>query len=151
MAHLRRLLRRTAVHDPDEGTHSVGTFGAALTPSYRAGSLVWFRARSTARQHPTIKEKGVEGALDFSADVSSGPFNLVLSAGVEIDLAYHVKGSVVLYQDLTQDPVSYGPSLGAMVIVPLGTRHRAPAPSAVPAAGPAPAPAPAPGPAQGPP
>jgi hypothetical protein len=130
-----------------KGIDQIVTFGAGVTPTYKAGPVTWFGGL-TARQHPTIEEKGTEEGLDLEADVQSGPFNFVLSAGIEAKLGGVVKGSLVLYQNLSSDPVQYGPGIGAMIYVPLGKRHRAPAPSAPPppAWGPPPPPPPAAGP-----
>jgi hypothetical protein len=119
------------------GKDTVGTFAFAVTPSYRSGPVTWFGGL-TARQHPTIQEKDTEVLTDLDGDVRSGPFNLILSVGLEAKLGPMVKGSLVLYQDLVQDPVTYGPAIGAMVIVPLGKRHK-PAPVAAPVYAPTPA------------
>jgi hypothetical protein len=112
------------------GSDSVGTFAFGVTPSYKAGRITWFGGL-TAREHPTIQEKDIEVVVDLDADVKSGPFNFIVSAGLEAQLASQVKGSLVVYQDITQDPNIYGPAIGAMVIIPLGQRHKPPEPRPV--------------------
>lgn len=115
---------RTRGHD------TVGTVGVGATPSYRVGTMTWFGGL-TAKQHPTIEEKGTETIGDFEDDVKSGPFNWIVSAGVEVTFGT-VKGVFVVYQDISQDPVIYYPSAAAMVVVPLGTRAAPPPPPVTP-------------------
>jgi hypothetical protein len=122
-----------------KGTDRTETFGFSITPSYRMGLWTFFGGL-TARQHPTIQQKGTETdpILEGEGDVKSGPFNLLVSAGFEAALMQGaVEASLVLYQDITQDPVRYGPGLGVMVVVPLGRTPPAPPPGE-----PVPAPAP---------
>lgn len=137
------------------GTDRTETFGISLTPSYRTGTLTFFGGL-TARQHPTIQQKGTETdpLLEGEGDVESGPFNLVISAGLEAALmGGALETSLVLYQDVTQDPVRYGPGIGILVNVPLGRRTPAPVstgePYPAPAAPPPPEPAPEPTPPPG--
>jgi len=130
------------------GTDRTETFGVSVTPSYRTGNMTVFGGL-TARQHPTIQQKGTETdpILEGEGDVESGPFNVVVSAGLEYGLMDGaVEASLVVYQDLTQDPVRYGPGIGAMVTVPIGRRTpRAASSEPAPAPAPAPAPSAAPG------
>jgi len=126
------------------GVQGVMTLGAGFTPTYRTGSITWFGGIS-AREHPTIEQKGMEVGPNFDADVRSGPLAWTASAGAQVDLG-GVKGSVVLYQTLTNDPVQYGPSVAALLVVPLGKRRpqtlRVMAPPAAPALPPPTVPAP---------
>jgi hypothetical protein len=63
-----------------------------------------------------------------------------------------VELSAVLYQDVTQDPVKYGPGLGVLVNVPLGRPRPRPAAPEEPGLAPPPAPyTPPPAPAAPPP
>lgn len=127
----------------DRGTDRTETFGVSLTPSYRIGAITYFGGL-TARQHPTIQQKGTETdpLLEGEGDVESGPFNLIISAGLEAAfMAGALEASFVLYQDVTQDPVKYGPGLGVLVNVPLG-RKQPPRPVIVDAPPAAPTPAP---------
>ena len=93
------------------GTESVGSFGFALTPTYRTGNLLVFGGMYS-RRHPTIKRKGTElYAMDYDRDVDGGAYNLLVHAGVEYQLPV-VSLTATLQQNLTADPVQYGPSLG---------------------------------------
>ena len=110
----------------ERGVDRTETFGLSFTPSYRMGALTWFGGLTT-RQHPTIQQKGTETdpLLEGEGDVQSGPFNLLISAGLEAALlGGQLEATVVLYQDLTLDPVGYGPGLAVLVSVPLGRRAR---------------------------
>jgi hypothetical protein len=85
--------------------------GFGITPSFRSGALTLFGG-VYVRNHPTVERKGSErGAVDFD-EVSDGPENLLLDAG----LAYLVTGGIsvlaTISQDVTADPVRYGPGLG---------------------------------------
>lgn len=118
----------------EHGHDNTATVGVSVTPSYRMGDVTIYGGL-TARQHPTIEQKGVEQdpLLDDEAEVESGPFNLVVSAGAEMAFADGaVKGSILLYQDTTSDPVQYGPGIAAMVTIPIGRRKAPPPPVAPP-------------------
>ncbi len=108
------------------GRDQVPTAAIAIVPSYRTGRLTVF-AGFTARNHPTIIEKTETVLANEPADVQSGPFNVTAQAGAEIEIASGVRASLLVHQTLTRDPVIYGPSLAAMLTIPLG-RDEPPAP-----------------------
>jgi hypothetical protein len=134
-----------------EGRDRVPTVGASLTPSYHTGDVTVFGGL-TARQHPTLQQKGMDtDPLFDEPEVESGPFNFIISAGAELALAGgQVKASAIAYWDMTQNPAKYGPGVALVLAVPLGRRHHdpgatAPPPPVYPYAPPAPyPPAPAP-------
>jgi hypothetical protein len=144
-----------------EGADTTPTIGAALTPSYRLGDVTLFGG-VTARQHPTLQQKGMDtDPLFQEPEVESGPFNFIVSAGAEVAFggSQKVKASAIAYWDTTQNPAKYGPSLALMITLPIGKRSVDPGPTAPPPVYPnapypyppppypAPAPAPAPYPA----
>jgi hypothetical protein len=128
----------------DEDTDSTGTWGLGITPSYRSEDLTLFGGL-TARQHPTIIQKGLEGDpfLDGEGEVEPGPFNVIVSAGAELAVAGGaVRFSGIIYQDLVADPVQYGPGLAVLVSVPLGRKKPATAAAVAPQPYPPPQPPP---------
>lgn len=108
------------------GRDQVPTIALAIVPSYRAGRLTVFGG-FTARNHPTIIEKIDTVLPNEPADVQSGPFNITAQAGAEIEISSGVTASVLVHQTLTRDPVIYGPSLAAMLTIPLGRDEPPPA------------------------
>lgn len=102
----------------DSGNDDVATIALGLIPSYRNGRWTVYGGL-TVRNHPTVTEKSVQTGTATDGDVQAGPANLIASAGAELDLD-SVRLALLLQQDLTRDPVAYGPSLGAMLTVPLG-------------------------------
>ncbi|MEZ4398508.1 MAG: hypothetical protein R3B06_00710 [Kofleriaceae bacterium] len=111
----------------DHGVASATQIAVGVVPTY---STERFRAWGgvTLRNHPTIEQKGVELGVDFSNDVEDGSFNLVLSAGLDTALGGSgIRGGLTVYQVAYGAPASYGPSLAAMVTIPLGGRDPAPA------------------------
>ncbi|MCE9575281.1 MAG: hypothetical protein K8W52_19175 [Deltaproteobacteria bacterium] len=120
----------------EKGRNSVGQVALAVTPTYRSGKVDVYGGL-TVRNHPTIKQKGIENGLDLSDDVEAGPLNVVASVGVDVDLGGGVRGGAVLYTPINGTPVRYGPSIGAMLTFPLGRdAARAAAPAAAPGAAP---------------
>jgi hypothetical protein len=112
----------------DEGSDSVGTFAASITPSYKLDEDLALFGGFTVRQHPTIQQKGMDiGTVLDDVEVDSGPANYIVSAGVEGSL---LDGSVLLmavgYYDLSRDPAKYGPGMGLMVSLPFGRRPKTP-------------------------
>lgn len=88
------------------------TLGIGVTPSYRSGKVTFFGG-AFARNHPTATRKEYDVNLyDDSGDVRSGPFNVLLDAGVEVELDRWLSAVMVVHQDLVADPVQYGPGLG---------------------------------------
>jgi len=107
----------------EKGTDTIATFALAVVPSYRTGRLTLFGG-ATARNHPTVTEKDLTDDPNSDADVRAGPFNLTLQAGASFDLGGGVRASMIVHQTVTRDPVSYGPSMAAMLAIPLGTNAR---------------------------
>jgi hypothetical protein len=107
------------------GREDVGTFGLSLAPTYRSGNLAMF-ATAYTRRHPTIKRKGTEElSPDYDSDVDGGNYNLMLSAGLEYRLPV-ASVMATVQQDVTRDPVAYGPSFGLAIAlrVPEPKPHR---------------------------
>lgn len=121
----------------EKGRNSVGQVALAVTPTYRSGKVDVYGGL-TVRNHPTIEQKGIENGLDLSDDVEAGPLNVVASVGVDVDLGGGVRAGAVLYTPINGTPVRYGPSLGAMLTIPLGrdAKPAAAAPAAMPVAAP---------------
>jgi hypothetical protein len=95
----------------NHGYETVSTLGLSLTPTYRRGNLALFGGAYT-RRHPTIVRKGTEMyATDYDQDVDGGRYNWLLHAGVEYRLPI-VSLMATVQQNLTRDPVQYGPSFG---------------------------------------
>ena len=139
----------------NEGADTTPTIGAAITPSYRMGDVTVFGG-VTARQHPTLQQKGMDtDPLFEEPEVQSGPFNFIISAGAEVAFGgtQKVKASAIAYWDTTQSPAKYGPSLALMITLPIGKRPQVdPGTSAPPPVYPTPYPyPPAPYPAPPPP
>jgi hypothetical protein len=122
------------------GSESVSTLGLSLTPTYRSGALALFAGGYT-RRHPTIVRKGSElYAQDSDRDVDGGNYNFILTAGAEYRLPFASLMATV-QQDLTRDPVAYGPTFGLAIAwrvpdkkpLPRWPTWREPAPAAPPA------------------
>ncbi|HEY5926142.1 MAG TPA: hypothetical protein VIV11_30865 [Kofleriaceae bacterium] len=109
----------------NHGFESVETFGLSLVPTYRTGNVAVF-AGAYARRHPTIKRKGTElYEYDSDYDVDGGNYNWMLNAGVEyrmpvVSVLAHVQ------QNLTRDPVQYGPSFGLAIAFRVPEPNRRP-------------------------
>ena len=86
------------------------TLGFGLTPSYRFGRTTLFGGIYW-RNHPTIERKGEEFSESNHEDVDSGPANMLLHAGVSVQLGKSITGLVLVHQDVTPDPVRYGPGI----------------------------------------
>jgi hypothetical protein len=87
------------------------TIGLGVAPSYRVGSVTVFGGLF-ARNHPTTTRKEMDVSINDGDDVRSGPFNLLVHAGIELQLADRISALVLIHQDLTTDPVRYGPGIG---------------------------------------
>ncbi len=89
------------------------TLGVGISPSYRRGKVTYFGG-AFARNHPTTlrKEMGVDITFDDGGDVKSGPFNVMLHAGVEVQVQRWLSALLVIHQDVIADPVQYGPGIG---------------------------------------
>jgi hypothetical protein len=97
------------------------TLGLGVAPSYRSGPITVFGG-AFARNHPTTlrKEMNVDITFGDNGDVQSGPVNVLLHAGVELELARHLSALLVVHQDVVANPVSYGPGVGVALTGRLG-------------------------------
>jgi hypothetical protein len=103
----------------DKGRDSVATLGFGIVPSFRSGRVSLF-AGLAGRNQPTITAKAVEGE-DYGegGEVRGGPFNLVASAGAEIELGGGVRTSMIVSQVASSTPIKYTPTISAALIIPL--------------------------------
>jgi hypothetical protein len=106
----------------DRGTANPMTLGVGIAPSYRRGRVTYFGG-AFARNHPTTLRKELNTDVTFSddGDVKSGPFNVLLHAGLEVELAPWLSALVIVNQDVIADPVQYGPGIGFALAGRLGT------------------------------
>lgn len=106
----------------ESGRDLVDTFAASITPSFKATPEVTVFGGVTARQHPTIQQKGMEMDPLFSEpEVESGPVNFIVSGGASFSLGNGaVSASAVAYWDVSSDPAKYKPGLALMLAVPFG-------------------------------
>lgn len=95
------------------------TAGIGIAPSYRSGRFTWFGG-AFARNHPTTQRKELGVMSDFDGGVQSGPVNILLDAGVEIYLERWLSALITVHQDVTADPVQYGPGVGIGFTARLG-------------------------------
>jgi hypothetical protein len=106
----------------NRGRATVPQIAVGVVPTYRVGPTKLFGG-VTIRNHPTIEQKGVEHGDDGGdSEVDAGPLNVVLSAGVETELFSGLRGGLVVYGPVNGEPVRYGPSVAAMLTLPLGKR-----------------------------
>jgi hypothetical protein len=87
------------------------TIGLGVAPSYRVGAITVFGGLF-ARNHPTATRKEMGVLLDNDDSVTSGPFNLLFHAGIELELADRLSALVLIHQDVIADPLRYGPGIG---------------------------------------
>jgi hypothetical protein len=97
----------------DHGRANPMTLGIGIAPSYRTGKLTLFGG-GFARNHPTTlrKEMNTDVTLRDDGDVQSGPFNLLLHAGLEVELQRWLSAVIIVHQDVIANPVQYGPGIG---------------------------------------
>jgi hypothetical protein len=97
------------------------TFGLGVAPSYKTGTLTVFGGLF-ARNHPTTERKELNTDVTFSdnGDVQNGPINVLVHAGVEVELSRRVSMLVVVHQDVVANPVQYGPGFGIALTGRLG-------------------------------
>jgi hypothetical protein len=97
------------------------TLGLGVAPSYRSGPVTVFGGLF-ARNHPTTQRKELNTDVTFSdhGDVQNGPLNVLLHAGVEIELAHRLSALLLVHQDVVADPVRYGPGIGVALTGRLG-------------------------------
>ena len=103
----------------ERGSDNVATLGVGVSPSYKVGQLTAFGGLF-ARNHPTTLRKEFNTNLVDGGDVEEGPFNILIDAGVAYDFTKQLSGSFVLNQNLTADPVQYGPGLQVALTAKLG-------------------------------
>jgi len=105
----------------DHGRGNPTTLGLGIAPSYRSGRLTYFGG-AFARNHPTTTRKEYNTDItDRDGDVRSGPFNVLLNAGVEVELQRWLSVTAVVHQDLVANPVQYGPGFGFALTGHLGS------------------------------
>jgi hypothetical protein len=104
----------------DHGRANPLTLGLGVAPSYRSGRVTYFGGLF-ARNHPTTlrKEYNVT-TFDGDGDVQSGPFNVLLHAGIEIELQPWLSALVIVHQDAIANPVQYGPGVGVALTGRIG-------------------------------
>jgi hypothetical protein len=98
------------------------TLGVGVAPSFRRGNVTVFGG-AFARNHPTTLRKsyGVDITFDDNdGDVKEGPFNVLLHAGVEVELQRWLSALILVNQDLIANPVQYGPGIGIALNARLG-------------------------------
>jgi len=97
------------------------TLGVGIAPSYRSGRVTYFGG-VFARNHPTTLRKEINTDVTFSddGDVRNGPFNVLLDAGLEIELERWLSALVIVHQDVVANPVQYGPGIGLALTARLG-------------------------------
>ncbi len=103
----------------EHGTDSVATFGLGVSPSYKVGQFTAFGG-VFARNHPTTLRKEYNVVLQAGGDVESGPLNILLDAGVAYDFSKQLSGSLIINQNITANPVQYGPGLQVALTAKLG-------------------------------
>jgi hypothetical protein len=105
----------------EHGTANPMTLGVGVTPSYKTGLVTVFGG-VFARNHPTTLRKELNTDITFSdnGDVRSGPFNFIAHAGLEIELDHWLSALLVVHQDLSADPVRYGPGVGLALSARIG-------------------------------
>jgi hypothetical protein len=94
-----------------QGREGVGVYAVGVVPSVRTSWGAVYGG-ATLRNHPTIAKGDVE-QIEIFAPVESGPVNLVLSFGVEVRLAGTLRGGLLAYVPLGDDPVRYPVTLAA--------------------------------------
>lgn len=95
------------------------TLGLGITPSYRVGAITVFGGLF-GRNHPTAIRKEMNVRFNDEDSVTSGPFNLLLHAGIELQLADRLSALVLLHQDVIADPLRYGPGIGIAITGRIG-------------------------------
>jgi hypothetical protein len=99
------------------GTESTGSFGLGITPTFRSGAIAFYGG-VYARRHPTIERKGMEIGGEYDEDIAGGNYNFMLHAGIEVRASV-LSFSASIQQDVTRDPVQYGPSVGFALAIHL--------------------------------
>jgi hypothetical protein len=105
----------------DRGTVHETTVGFGLTPTYRHRRWVVFGG-AFVRNHPTVVRKGTEYSTMNSEDVEGGPTNVLLHAGFAYQLLDGISVLLLGHQNVTTDPVRYGPGLAVALSASLSSR-----------------------------
>lgn len=80
-------------------------------PSYRRGAWTFFAGMYATPQARIVRKGSEIGSTDYDSDIDRSGFNFIANAGAEVTFGY-VSVLAQIQQDLVNDPVSYGPSLG---------------------------------------
>jgi hypothetical protein len=103
----------------EHGSDTVGTIGLGVSPSYKSGQFTAFGG-VFARNHPTTQRKEFGAILDNGGDVTEGPMNVLLDAGIAYDFTPTLTGSAIINQNVTANPVKYGPGVQFAITAKLG-------------------------------
>jgi len=87
------------------------TLGLGISPSYRMGAITVFGGLF-GRNHPTAIRKEMGVRFNDEDSVTSGQFNLLFHAGIELELADRLSALILIHQDVIADPLRYGPGIG---------------------------------------
>lgn len=98
----------------DSGREGVSTAGFGLSPSYRQGPVRLF-GTFFLRNHPLSTS-----SVLLDGGISRGPVNFTVAGGVEYAFSPIVSATAIVNQELTGEPVRYGPSLQLAVTGKLG-------------------------------
>lgn len=99
----------------------IPTLAIALIPSYRLGRMTYFGGL-TLRNQPTITEQNLTQIPDNDGGPQAGPFTATVHVGVGVDVGAGIHASVIVHDTLTDRPITYGPSVGLELEIPLGER-----------------------------
>jgi hypothetical protein len=114
-----------------EARQLVGVYSFSFLPSYRRSDRLTFFAGITARNHPDIELASTEVLRpgDGPEAATTGPPNLLVTAGIEVRATDRLMLQGRIYQTLTRRPVAYpGPGVDVGILILLG--DGAPAPRA---------------------
>jgi hypothetical protein len=98
------------------GTDAAAAFGIGVTPTVKLERWTVFGG-VFARNHPTTIQKS-QGV--WNERVEDGPLNVSLHAGAELAISDDVSAIAIVHQNLTADPVRYGPGIAAGLSIALG-------------------------------
>ena len=87
------------------------TWGFGVTPAIRVDERFTVFGGMFLRNHPTIERKGEEMFAQNDEDTATGPTNFLLHAGAAVRLGAFT-ALVLVQQNVADDPVRYGPSIG---------------------------------------
>lgn len=102
------------------GDDMVPTFGAAVAPSYRVTDNLSVFGNLTVKNHPTMVND-VTNAGHQPAEVHGGPTSAIFAAGMALEVERHLELALQIAQPVTNDPVSYGPSISGWLRVGFGS------------------------------